>query len=107
MTLNETWTNCLAMWKWIAEQIKGGSIESVESLKNKWLEEHGFKNIEAGCFFCHYASAVDPQSNCENCPGVLAAKKFDCESPKYRFRSNPIKFYEKIVALNKERLSHD
>lgn len=99
MTLNETWKQCIAMWKWIAEQ-KG--VNTV-LLKIRWLGEHGFEGIECGCFFCDYA---DGQAgvDCEKCPAVMIDPNFSCDKPKYHYRKKRIAFYEKLVALNEKRL---
>jgi len=105
MTLNETWKNCLAMWKWIAEQIRGGSKLSVEELKEKWLKEHGFENIEENCFFCDYDLGYD--DDCMQCPARLVDPDFHCDRVEYNWEAEPIKFYEKLVALDKERTKDD
>ena len=47
LNLNETWRLCLKMWKWIAKESKKNFSFSVFGLKEQWLEENGFKNVES------------------------------------------------------------
>ena len=105
MTLNETWKNCLAMWKWIAEQIRTGDKRSVDELKRAWVRDHGFEDVMYYCFFCDYV--VSKSANCGACPARLIDPKFGCRRAEYDFFDEPIKFYEKLVALNKERIAND
>ena len=99
MTLNETWKNCLAMWKWIAEQIQDNPDLDVKDLKMEWLDNNGFgTTIVEDCFFCDYAPG-----NCLHCPGKLIDPSFHCEAEEYHYLESPVAFYEKIVALNKKR----
>jgi len=105
------------MWKGIAAKKKKGSEEEVGELKGIWLEEHGFEDIEikANCFFCEYASQqceygsqqkrdVGPK-RCQFCPAKLVDKEFDCFCETYHYHRKPIAFYNKLLELNKKRLS--
>jgi len=98
MNLEDTWKNCLAMWRWIAEQRRKRDKRGVFKLKEVWLEENGFKRIYENCFFCNYALF-----NCPACPGKQVSKRFDCQRKTYHFEYRPIAFYNKLVALNKKR----
>jgi hypothetical protein len=95
------------MWKWIAEQWDDGDDDQdVNKLKETWLDEHGSQPIEDDCFFCDYGLNNGKEDRpCESCPGYLVDPGFNCENPKYHYRHRPIKFYEKIIALNKKRES--
>lgn len=55
MNLNDTWTNCLAMWKWIAKEYGKDKDLTVYDLKVLWFEKSKFraKRVEH-CFFCEY-----------------------------------------------------
>ncbi len=100
MNLNDTWTNCLKMWKWISEQ-DGNAID----LKEQWRTEHGFGRIIGNCFFCDHAGLDrDAMLDCTKCPGVLIDKHFHCSRADYFYLKKPKAFYKKIVELNKKRL---
>ena len=104
MNLEDTWTNCLAMWKWIAEQVKSGEADYTDAgrLKRQWLVEHKYVYIYLNCFFCDYVKGYG-NINCEKCPGALVDKSFRCGNILYDYICKPIKFYEKLVELNKKR----
>jgi hypothetical protein len=119
MTLDETWKNCLSMWRWIAKQIKnrkgfnGFSLVRkqaiVERLKAEWIESHGFSGIRHNCFFCEYDWHRDDR--CTFCPAEKIEKGFHCHqagflSPvlPHSFAYRPIAFYNKLVSLNRKRL---
>ena len=102
-TLNQTWKHCLAMWKWIAKEIKTGSTKCVELLKVQWLEDNGFDDIYMDCFFCHY----DTQRNgwlCDDCPGKKVSGRFNCIWETCHYYDEPVKFYKKLLQLNRKRL---
>ena len=44
MTLDKTWERCLAMWEWIASEIKNGTTDPPGTLKGEWLKDHRYKN---------------------------------------------------------------
>ena len=98
-TLDETWKHCLEMWAWIAEQIKANPDLCIESLKSEWLREHDFDIITGNCFFCYYAVGGD----CKDCPGRLVDFGFNCTNSEYNYWRFPIKFYEKLLELDKKR----
>ena len=102
LTLNKTWTECLRMWKWIAKEKKAGNLSRVVILKSKWLNEHGYNadEIQDTCFFCDYVR----RKTCCDCPGKKVNPGFDCEDENCEYDSEPIAFYNKLVALNKKRL---
>ncbi len=101
LSLDKTWTECLRMWKWIARQKKRGSKKAVVVLKHLWMAEH-HPNLEIGtdCFFCNYAN-----NYCWRCPTRKIDPDFSCMRSGYHYRTKPTKFYAKLVALNKIRLS--
>ncbi len=104
LTLDETWELCLKMWKWINESTKAGSRHNVRQLKEMWTTGNGFVFMEEDCFFCEYDIRRESQI-CRLCPGKKVDKTFKCENPIYHYENNPIKFYEKLVELNKIRLA--
>lgn len=103
LTLNETWVLCLRMWKWIAEQRKKERRTGVEGLKALWLKKHGYKDdeIDNDCFFCEYA--CQKQGCLNSCPGYKVDSEFTCDNAEYSYCKHPIKFYTKLVELNKKR----
>lgn len=117
LTLDKTWDNCLRMWKWIAEQVKriknwdaysyAFQKNVIETLKRSWCKENGYNELEYDCFFCEFANSVYVRSfNCDdNCPARKINKWFWCDNNSYHFTKEPLKFYAKLLALNKIRLS--
>lgn len=95
-TLNQTWTLCLRMWRWIAKN-KGRTVKCYR-LKAKWLRVNGFKYVVADCFFCDFA-----QNNCKRCPGKLVDPNFDCGSSDYCYSKKPVAFYKELLRLNRIR----
>ena len=102
MTLDETWTNCLKMWRWIAKQRKLKPKISTEFFKEEWLLKHGFKTIDHDCFFCEYDSKYG--DGCYGCPARKYDPEFHCSNRLWHWKKYPTKFYNKLVALNKIRL---
>ena len=102
MNLNETWKNCLAMWEWKTENC--GEVPARP--KSVWLEKHGFGNILDDCFFCEYANENSDLSDdiCEECPGCFVDLDFSCTDHTYHYAYEPLKFYKRLVELNKRRL---
>ena len=108
MTLNQTWKNCLRMWKWI-DKVWEFDGAPVEVLKAVWMDDHGFEaTIEEDCFFCEY----DVQQGCEieedidrctYCPGVLVNALFHCTRKSYNYAEQPRKFYKKLLELDAKR----
>lgn len=109
LTLDETWKQCLRMWKWIAKRVKAGRKEGVEELKEEWLEKNWTgEPLKNGCFFCEYAQYYNTEEKCGcamyMCPGRLVNKRFSCCSKTYHYEDHPIAFYNKLVSLNEKRL---
>ena len=104
LTLNETWIECLKMWKWIAGQKRKGDINSVCSLKRQWLKNNGYcaDSVSGNCFFCEYAN--ERGQLCVLCPGKIIDRKFSCSNSDYDYFYRPADFYKKLKRLNKIRL---
>jgi hypothetical protein len=108
LTINQTWEQCLAMWKWISRQCKGkdkGWCENnVERLKVHWLKVHGIKDGELNynCFLCEYD--VRRKGLCLSCPAQKIDKSFKCMEYDYSYETRPRLFYAKLKELNKIRL---
>jgi len=107
MTLNQTWKECLRMWKWIAGQRNKGSTLDVEGLKEQWLVDHGYDPgvIYFQCFFCGYAGIRQHGDFCcvNRCPGRLVSERFDCVADAYHYKYESIKFYQKLLELDAKR----
>ena len=107
LTLNETWTECLKMWKWVADQKRkgdiGGVINNVVFFKRQWLEDNGYcvDNVGSHCFFCEYVDKRD--RGCELCPGRKIDQRFACSNSDYDYFNEPILFYKKLKKLNRIR----
>ena len=105
MTLEQTWTYCLKMWKWIAKNYNSQCF--VIGLKRQWLKKNGFGDncIDQKCFFCHYAyrKGGGYKKGCDKCPAIKIDPTFHCKDSSYHFLNNPIAFYAKLVELNKIR----
>lgn len=105
MTLDKTWENCLAMWKWIAENYDG-TVHPM-TMKRQWLRQNRFtKERLFNCFFCEYGKTKDEFLNCSKCPAFGTHKKpGGCENyGSYNWHSKPKQFYAKLVKLNEIRL---
>lgn len=101
-TLDETWELCLQLWEWIAERIKVNPDLDVIGLKSEWLVEHDFDGIQDNCFFCHY-TVREGEGHCFRCPGIFVDRDFYCNAYEYDYEDRPIKFYEKLLELDKKR----
>ena len=106
LTLSETWTKCLKMWKWVAKNCEGDL--SIAELKEKWLKDHHIKDLEFNCFFCQYNKNQQTSEeyyrtiNCKKCPAKLISPQFHCENyPLYGWNNYPKAFYKKILELHK------
>ena len=105
LTLDQAWTLCLKQWRWIAMRLKAGDGRGIESLKEEWLEKHGYNwdDVRLDCFFCQY-SYQPRQKGCHgSCPGHKVDKAFRCDHPEYTYDIEPLKFYAKLLELNKRR----
>ena len=112
MTLDETWKNCLSMWRWIAKRVRYGCAKNVSSLKREWLKDHRIADgvLFEDCFFCHYHLShkrrVRAIEGCEGCPAVFVDRGFVCTHDNYDYDTEPIAFYNKLVSLNRKRLKN-
>jgi len=103
------------MWKWIAKEVKNGSKDSNDVLKELWLEKnkkqwedwatHSW--LENDCPFCEYSYRKDKvgQHICTNCPARLLnpkLRRYWCEG-NVSWQDDPRKFYQKIQRLNRKR----
>jgi hypothetical protein len=102
LTVNQTWEQCLAMWKWISRQSLH-SKRSTESIKRRYLAKHKTGYIFNGCFFCEYIAKRD--KGCNLCPGHKIDKDFHCINCSYNYNDKPRLFYAKLKELNKIRLA--
>ncbi len=109
MTLNETWEECLRMWKWISRN--AWRYPSIQHAKCRWLELNGYdldkKWLVDECFFCEYATKAAKRGKklgpCKYCPAAKVESGFTCgRTPAWY--ENPKAFYLKLVELNKIRL---
>ncbi len=99
LTLKKTWTECLRMWKWIAEQVEAGSKKTGKKLKDEWMEKNNYSGIVmCNCFFCEYTARH--KHGCESCPGHLVDKTFNCNNNSYNFYWKPIAFYKELTKLH-------
>lgn len=115
LTLNETWKQCLRMWKWIVGQLDKGrcrvdDYETIDDLKHEWVKKFWKgKQPDHDCFFCWYANnnrnkECDIEDDCcKNCPGKLVSPSFDCIKKSYHFRDKPRAFYRKLLQLDAKR----
>ena len=103
-TLNQTWTLCLRMWRWIAKvwQTPHYKRYGVYQLKKIWRKKNGFHSLRCECFFCDY-TVVDGFEVCDECPGNLVDSNFDCINDDYCYSSKPVEFYKELLRLNKIR----
>ena len=102
LTLDETWKQCLKMWRWIVRQLRERPYANIGSLKREWLDSHGFGDValDSDCFFCEWADG-----DCGKCPGVKVRKDFECMDTDYDFANEPAAFLREITRLNKIRLA--
>ena len=100
--LDMTWEKCIAMWRWIRQQKKAGSIVDVGSLKYEWLKRNDpDADLYLNCYFCEYTFPKNMKeiTDCINCPGHLVDKSFYCNNREYDYNEFPIKFANKLDAL--------
>jgi hypothetical protein len=112
LTLDQTWEQCLAMWKYVSRQCKGKKrdwcVGNVNSLKVLWLSKNGIEEdeITQDCFFCDRTSpngSIDYW--CSKCSGRKLDPSFYCMDKDYHFERSPRAFYAKLKELNKIRLA--
>lgn len=115
LTLDETWEQCLAMWKWISRRVGMSDDRDVEDLKMAWLLLNGYvlensdgnKGACNDCFFCEYDNQR-PGKSINNdcfCPGRKVDKDFSCHNREYNHSDKPRAFYAELKRLNKIRLA--
>ena len=109
LTIDQTWEQCLGMWKWISRRCKKGKTYSrydnhVDRLKLEWLGLNGVDadEVRDECFLCQYTV---PDGNCLRCPAVKVDRDFMCSNVAYDYASKPRLFYAKLKELNKIRLA--
>jgi hypothetical protein len=108
LTLEQTWRECLRMWKYVAAKATKGC--DVPGIKERWCEDRGI-HPHCECFFCEYACArlegkTDFLYNrCSHCPGRKVDPEFDCFARAYSWEARPKTFYRKLVALNRKRVA--
>jgi hypothetical protein len=108
MTLNQTWKNCLRMWKWIDKTWQLGM--DIEALKEEWLNKYKPQlEIDSNCFFCDYEAQHNTNEIllcCKFCPGKLVSSRFSCMNKTYHYQNHPKKFYKKLLQLDAKRRQH-
>ena len=110
MTLDETWKNCLSMWRWIAKQKQIGE-EAIAELKGMWLSKHGHRTtMWYNCFFCERARGgytkeflSEANTHCPKCPARKIDNDFSCLASEYHHETKPKAFYNKLVSLDRKR----
>ena len=105
--LEKAWKECLAMWKWIDENIKNVDPEDVdpedvdlslvESMKKTYAKEHNVPH----CSFCEFTEAA--AEGCQECPGALVDPAFHCFNDEYLWEKKPREFYQELLRLNRIR----
>ena len=122
LTIDQTWEQCLAMWKWVSKQCGDNydcdSVECqdgvdcrdcpynspVNSLKEKWLEDNNYQDIFQDCFFCDLTEDENGNGNCRECQLRIEGVSFSCTEEGQNYEYNPKSFYAKLKELNKIRL---
>ena len=101
-TLNQTWTLCLRMWRWIIKMKAEGSRKWIFTLKKQWLRENRIKIVgDHDCFFCEFNDDVN--NRCERCPGTLVNSNFSCCNLMYHYAHESAAFYKELLRLNRIR----
>ena len=106
LTLDETWTECIKMWRWVVKRWQADSMILVGDLKGEYLNKKhiGPDEIKDDCFFCEYANKNSSTScQCASCPGVMVDPEFDCKEKGYSWNDAPDKFLQKLLSLNRKR----
>ena len=105
-TLNQTWTLCLRMWKWVKKvwRTEGYEGMNVHELKRIWLTDNGFadKLVYCNCFFCDYKGGCARPCRIR-CPGAMVDREFGCVNSPYHYELNPAGFYKELLRLNRIR----
>ena len=106
LNLDETWSECLRMWRdivpiWLNRMI------CIVDLKIQWLRENGYEHEELydDCFFCEWAKQQRGGSlTCDACPAKKIDAEFGCRKEEYDYLLHPDLFLAKLEELNKIRL---
>ena len=108
LTLNQAWKKCLAHWKYVIKH--WGEGKDVSELKDEYLDEFEKEGeLLNDCYFCEYneqqREETDPgeEGTCLQCPGKLVSARFDCHARAYHYWNKPLKFYRKLLELDKKR----
>ena len=106
-TLNQTWTLCLRMWRWIAKvwQTPRYRRYDIAKLKEIWLRKSGFlcEGLRGSCFLCEYKNICNIDDCSKGCPGAFVDHAFNCCSDAYHFIDKPVEFYKELLRLNRIR----
>lgn len=108
LPLDQTWTECLKMWRWVVRQVKAAKAKgkgwNVQDLKTEWMEKQGYRPLEIknDCFFCEHDGR---KGNCSLCPGRKIDKTFYCSHWDYSWEFRPTAFLARVNRLNKIRLA--
>ena len=99
LSLEQTWTKCLKMWKWIAEN----DFICGEDGKRAYFREHPRLKVpdKSDCYFCDYTTQTIEV--CRGCPGALVENGWRCTYKNFSYNANPKKFYQELLRLNKKR----
>ena len=106
LTLDETWEECIKMWRWIVANRRPG--DNIHTSKRAYADKlYPEGEMPCNCFFCDYAEANEKtRSICLSCPGVLVDPSFVCDHPHYAYNgTRPELFLAKLEELNRIRLS--
>ena len=107
LTVNKTWENCLAMWKWISRKCLKIDWPDVDRLKVEWLEANGYPDadiIHHHCFFCQHCQSGNHDGVECRCPAKKIDKDFYCFAVQHSYSGRPRDFYNELKRLNKIRL---
>lgn len=97
LTLDETWNECMEMWR---ERVAQYLLTGVVLSKFKYLKDRGFSQLEGGCFFCEYNRKHGGGFSCMTCPGRLVDETFHCCNREYDWAENPVEFLAELERLN-------
>lgn len=115
-TQDNVWKECLAMWKWIADDPHWllGLCHKVGITKTKriWFGfQHPKMELTHDCFFCEAVNRkggwAHPRQmgdgSCVGCPGRLVDPEFNCEAEGKEWYKNPVEFYKELKRLDRKR----
>ena len=106
LTIDQTWTKCLKMWRWIVrERRKSGYRADVQKLKEQYFAKKRFKPSNL-CWFCEYNDQHGNRENCDKCLGAIADKvnnRYAWCNMHYDWQRRPIAFLAELNRLNRIR----